>query len=155
MDIIEIYKRFPTQNDCIDYLEKVRWDDKPQCPYCKSFNSSPMPKERRHHCNTCNTSYSVMVGTIFHKTKIDLQKWFLCITLILNAKKEMSARQLARDLGVNKNTAWYMCMRIRRSMFEDRELMSGFVEIDETYVGGISRKGDNDNKPNKHDRCIK
>ncbi|MFC1541408.1 IS1595 family transposase [Candidatus Latescibacterota bacterium] len=152
MDITKIYKTFPTQKACIKYLEKVRWNNKPQCPYCKSFNATPMPKEHRYHCNVCNTSYSVTVRTIFHKTKLDLQKWFLAISLILNAKKGISARQLARHLDVNKNTAWYMGMRIRRSMIEDRELMSGFVEMDETYVGGKPRKGD---PPSKRGRGTK
>ena len=85
-------------------------------------------------------------------TKLDLQKWFLGISLILNAKKGISARQLARDLLVNKNTAWYMAMRIRRAMIEDRELMSGFVEMDETYIGGKPRKGD---EPSKRGRGTK
>jgi len=141
MDIVKVYKLFPTQDSCIDYLEQVRWDDKPQCPYCQSHNSTPMPNERRHHCNTCNTSYSVTVGTIFHKTKLDLQKWFLAISLVLNAKKGISARQLARDLDVNKNTAWYMDMRIRNAMIEHRVLLSGFIKMDETYVGSKPRKG--------------
>jgi len=142
MDIVSIYKHFPSQNDCIEYLEQVRWNHNPQCPCCKSHNQTPMPNEHRYHCNNCNTSYSVTVGTIFHKTKLDLQKWFLAITLILNAKKGVSARQLSRDLEVNKNTAWYMGMRIRHAMIEEKELLNGFVEIDETYIGGKPRKGD-------------
>ncbi len=141
MDIVKIYKLFPTQKECMIYLEKVLWNNEPTCPYCKSKNTTPMPKEHRYHCNNCNTSYSVTVGTIFHKTKLDLQKWFLGISLVLNAKKGISARQLARDLDVNKNTAWYMGMRIRRAMIENLEFMSGLVEIDETYVGGKPRKG--------------
>ena len=141
MNIIQVYKRFPSQKSCIAHLEKVRWEGKPKCPYCKSTNSTPMPKQRRHHCNACNTSYSVTVGTIFHKTKIDLQKWFLAIALILNAKKGVSARQLSRDLEVNKNTAWYLAMRVRNAMLQDYELLSGIVEMDETYVGGKPRKG--------------
>lgn len=145
MNIIKIYKRFPTQEDCLEYLEQVRWQDNPTCPYCKSINSTPAPKEHRHHCNACNTSYSVTVGTIFHKTYLDFQKWFLAISLILNAKKGISARQLARDLDINKNTAWYMAMRIRKAMSErwHRELLQGIIEMDETYVGGKPRKGNN------------
>lgn len=141
MNIIRIYKQFPTQEDCIEYLEQIRWKDKPTCPYCNSTNSTPMPKEYRHHCNNCNTSYSVTVGTIFHKTHLDFQKWFLATSLILNAKKGISARQLARDLEVNKNTAWYMAMRIRKAMCErwQRELLQGVIEMDETYVGGKPR----------------
>jgi transposase-like protein len=61
----------------------------------------------------------------------------------LNAKKGLSARQLARDLEVNKNTGWRMGMQIRKAMAErvQRELLTGIVEMDETYVGGKPRKG--------------
>ena len=154
MNIIEIYKLFPNQDKCIEYLEKIRWNSIPKCPYCKSTNSSKVLKGHRHHCNNCNTSYSVTVRTIFHKTKLDLQKWFLGITLILNAKKGISARQLARDLSINQNTAWYMGMRIRKAMFEELELINGFVEIDETFIGGKPRKGTYD-KPLKRGRGTK
>jgi transposase-like protein len=156
MNIIKIYKRFPTQKDCLEYLEKIRWKGTPTCPYCKSTNSTPAPKEQRHHCNNCNTSYSVTVGTIFHKTHLDLQVWFLAISLILNAKKGISARQLARDLEINKNTAWYMAMRIRKAMNErwHRELLQGVIEMDETYIGGKPRKTNNkkSTKNNKRGR---
>lgn len=156
MNIIEIYKLFPNHQSCLKHLEKVRWNNKPKCPYCQSENQTPMPKEKRYHCNNCNTSYSVTVGTIFHKTKLDLQKWFLAISSILNAKKGMSARQLARHLEVNRNTAWYMSMRIRKAMFEERELLTGVIEIDETYVGGKPRKGNNnDEDPPKRGRETK
>lgn len=141
MNIIEVYRKYPKQEDCLNHLESVRWNGKPVCPYCKSDNVTPMPKQKRHHCNNCNTSFSVTVGTIFHKTKVDLQKWFLAISVVLNAKKGISARQLARDLEVNKNTAWYMGMRIRKAMADDGRLLSGIVEMDECYVGGKPRKG--------------
>ncbi len=141
MNIVEVYKRFPTERDCLSYLESVRWKNGPTCPYCNSSKNTPAPKESRYHCNHCFTSFSVTVRTIFHKTKMPLQKWFLAISLVLNAKKGISARQLARDLKVNKDTAWYMAMRIRRAMIEDRELLSGIIEMDETYIGGKPRKG--------------
>lgn len=151
MNIVEVYKRFPTHEACLKHLEKVRWHNRPTCPYCGSVKSSPMPNELRHHCNDCNTSYSVMVGTIFYRTKLDLQKWFLAVSLVLNAKKGLSARQLGRDLEVTKDTAWYMAMRIRKAMTQvtENRLLSGIVEMDETYVGGKPRKSNGDDDPNK------
>ncbi len=144
MNIVSIYKQFPTDYDCLEHLEQVRWQGTPICPYCKSPKTTPAPKEHRHHCNNCNTTFSVTVGTIFHHTHLPLQKWFLAISLILNAKKGIAARQLARDLEVNKNTAWSLAMRIRKAMFEheQRNLLQGIVEMDETYIGGKPRKGD-------------
>lgn len=141
MNIIQIYKQFPKHSDCIRHLERVRWPDGPRCPYCKSKRVTPLPAELRQHCNGCNTSFSVTVQTIFHNSKLDLQRWFLAIALILNAKKGISARQLARDIEVNKNTAWYMAMRIRKALIDSGELLRGIVEVDETYIGGKPRKG--------------
>ena len=137
MDIIQIFEVFSDQTACLRFLEKVRWNNKPTCPYCKSENQSPLKKECRYHCNTCNTSYSVTVGTIFHRTHLPLQKWLLAISLILNAKKGISARQLARHLKVNRNTAWRISMKIREAMYEpaQKNLLQGILEMDETYVG--------------------
>lgn len=146
MNIPQLYKQFPTQNDCIKHLENVRWSGVPVCPYCNSKNQSPLPKENRYHCNTCNTSFSVTVGTIFHKTRIDLQKWFLAVSLVLNAKKGYSARQLGRDIDVTKDTAWRVFMQIRKSLVDQRELMTGIVEADETYIGGKNKNRHNDKK---------
>ena len=148
MNIIQIFEQFPTQEDCIKHLEKARWGDTPVCPYCSSTNT--VPNENRHHCYDCKTGFSVTVGTIFHHTHMPLQKWFLAIMLILNAKKSLSALQLSRDLEINKNTAWRISMQIRKAMSQkgSRQLLSGIVEMDETYVGGKPRKGKQYDDPN-------
>jgi transposase-like protein len=139
MNIIQIYKIYPTQASCIAHLEQVKWNNVPTCPYCKSTKQSPLPKENRYHCNNCNTTFSVTVGTIFHNTKCDLQKWFLAISFVLNAKKGLSARQLGRDIEVTKDTAWFMLMRIRKAFIEYGDLLEGIIEADETYVGGKNK----------------
>jgi len=72
-------------------------------PYCGSANTTR--NQHRHCCYDCKTSFSVTVGPIFHHTHPLLQKWFLAIMLMLNAKKELSELQLSHDLDVKKNTA--------------------------------------------------
>lgn len=147
MTLIETYKQFPTHNDCIRHLEKIRWNNHPQCPYCQSNNYSSLKSERRYHCNTCNTSYSVTVGTIFHKTRIDLQKWFLSISRLLKSGKKPSARGLAGEIGVNKNTAWYMAIRVRKALYDDRTLIRDLVATDETHLKGGRRRVSPGDKP--------
>lgn len=143
MNVIQIFNKFPTQESCIKHLEKARWKGIPKCPYCQSENTKAYKTELRHYCNNCKTSFSVTVGTIFHRTHLPLQKWFLAISLILNAKKGLSAMQLSRDIEVNKNTAWRIAMQIRRAMWQQvgRDLLTGIIEMDETYIGGKPRKG--------------
>ena len=136
MEVIKILSRYNTQKKCIEYLEGLRWGKTPCCPYCSSKRSTTKTQEYRHTCNECGKSYSVLVGTIFESTKLSLSKWFAAICLILNAKKGISSLQLSRDIGVNRNTAWYLQKRIRQAMQENDFMLKGVVEIDETYVGG-------------------
>jgi hypothetical protein len=62
------------------------------------------------------------------------------MVLMLNAKKGISSRQLARDLELPVKTAWSVNHRIRSAMKQDSSLLSGIVEMDETYIGGKPRK---------------
>lgn len=105
-----------TQEKCIALLEEIRWSGKPVCPYCNSINSTKFNQSHRYHCNSCFTSFSVTVGTLFHRTHIKLPKWFKAIELVTLTSPNISSRKLAAALGVNRNTAAYMISRIRKCM---------------------------------------
>ncbi len=115
--------------DCFALLEQIRWNGKPQCPYCGSDKARELKNERRYQCNECFTSYSAMVGTLFHKTHVDLHKWFVAISLMLSSPKGISVRKLAKEIDVNKNTACYMIGRIQRAIVEESELLKNIVAI--------------------------
>lgn len=159
MNIIQIFKQFPTQESCIEHLEQARWNGTPVCPYCSSEHTNHLKKQLRHHCNGCRKSFSVTVGTIFHNTHMPLQKWFLLIALMINAKKGLSACQAARDIEVRRPTVWSMMHRVRKAMVDNGELLTGIVEMDETYVGGkprkSNRKDDDDDTPSLRGRGTK
>ena len=126
----DFYRRFQTEADCVSYLERVRWNGKPVCPYCNSIRSTAIPKENRYRCNGCNTTYSVTVKTVFDHTHLPLKKWFLAIFLVLNSRKSISARKLAKDLKVNKNTAWFLTNRIQSAVTQasEREFLQRLIE---------------------------
>ena len=115
--------------ECLALLEQIRWNGKPKCPYCESTNATAYKNERRYHCNECFTSYSVTVGTLFHKTHVELQKWFVTIQLVVNSPGGVSVRQLAKEIGVNKNTACYMIERIRQAMIEEPRLLQTLLKL--------------------------
>ncbi|MBD2327668.1 transposase [Alkalinema sp. FACHB-956] len=122
---------FPqTEDECIKHLEQIRWGGKPQCPYCGSTRSSAYTHTHRYHCKDCFTSYSVTVGTLFHKTHLDLQKWFQAIHLIFSTPSNITVRQLAQALDVNKNTALYMRARIYKCLQEDPNLLRKLTQKD-------------------------
>jgi transposase-like protein len=128
MNIMDLMKEFPTQEACLKRLELARWYKGRRCPYCFSEKTFKYKNALRYHCNDCNTSFTVTVNTIFHNTKLPLRKWFLAISLIMNAKKGISAKQLQRDLKVTYKTAWYMAMRIRRAMLDHVDMLMGIIE---------------------------
>lgn len=135
MDLHQIFSEFRTEQDFQNYLIKRRWPNGAKCPNSSEHRTYKRRNSKRFTCNNCNRSFSVTSGTIFHSSRLPLSKWFLAISVILSAKKGISSLQLARTIGVNKNTAWYMQKRLRTAMQEDLTL-SGIVEIDETYIGG-------------------
>ena len=141
--IVGVYRRWPTREACIRHLEAVRWGESPTCPYCKSEKVArhrELTRDDRWQCQSCLKSFSVTVGTIFHQTHIDIQRWFLLISLMMSAKKGLSSLQAARDLEMRQPTVWSMMHRIRTALVDDGGLLSGIVEMDETYVGGKPRK---------------
>ena len=161
MNLIEVMERFPDQESCIEHLERIRWGDKPVCPHCgcvevKQKREEGVGRVGRYNCTACKASFKVTQGTMFHGTKIPLQKWFLAISLILNAKKSLSSCQLARDLDLNQKTAWYMQARIRAEMANKTNpiVLQGIIEADETYIGGKPRKENKkeDREPAKRGR---
>jgi transposase-like protein len=116
-----------SHQDFLKYLEKIRWGGTPKCPYCESSNSTEIKPECRYHCNSCFNSYSVTVGTLFHKTHVELAKWFVAIKLVMTSPTTITVRELAMQIGVNKNTASYMIARIRKAMLEDAELLQKLI----------------------------
>ena len=157
MNIIEVFETYPTQESCIAHLEAIRWGDAPQCPFCHSprvARKTENDRIGRWNCHACHSSFNVLSGTIFQKTRVPLQKWFLAISLILNAKKSLSSYQLARDLKLTPQTAWYIQCRIRTAMTDPDDLLSGIIEADETYIGGKPRRSNRkaDHTPAKKGR---
>ncbi len=145
MNLIDVNKEFATNEQCLAYLEALRWPDRVHCTECGTQRISRITRHaetknkrtKLYQCLTCKAQFSATSGTLFNDSHLPLNKWFLAIALICNAKKGLSAKQMQRDLGVTYRAAWYLCHRIRKAM-EEGELpkMTGVVEADETYVGG-------------------
>lgn len=158
MNIIEVFRRFPDQQACIDHLEAIRYKNGAYCPHCGSMDVARKKENNlvgRWNCHDCKKSFNVLSGTVMQGTHKPLQKWFLAIAIMVNAKKSLSSYQLARDLELTQPTAWYMQQRIRAAMASDEApMLAGIIEADETYVGGKPRKRNkrDDDKQNPRGR---
>jgi DNA-directed RNA polymerase subunit RPC12/RpoP len=176
MKLIDVAKQFATPEACNDFLESMRWPEGVACLACESKRVSkyvkqagtrtrinaktgkaeqkPVPARILYVCLECGKQFSVGEGTIFNDTHLSIDKWFMAVALIVNAKKGLSALQLKRDLGCAYKTAWYLNHRIRKAMGiadeADAEPLTGTIEADETYVG--ARKYDKRRKRQKYDK---
>ena len=147
---------FSTDDKCRAYLEHTIWKNTPTCRHCQSTNvGKVVGKSARaglHQCHQpkCGKQFTVTVGTIFQDTHLPLTKWFMAIYLLTETSKGVSANWLKDAIGTTYKTAWYLGHRIRRMMDAGDAMLTGIVEIDETYVGGKPRKGSD--KPVKRGR---
>jgi transposase-like zinc ribbon protein/ISXO2 transposase-like protein len=158
MNLIEVVSKFRTEADCLDYLESVRWPNGLCCIKCGEMNvykfttnattrkrtnkkgetrTVVVPSRRLYECKAkgCGYQFSATTGTVFHDSHLSLIKWFMAVGLIVEAKKGVSALQVARHLNLENSykTVWYLCHRIRKAM-KDGGLLTGIVEVDETYL---------------------
>lgn len=157
MNLIDVVSKFQSEADCLNYVEAVRWPSGVCCLKCgvteriSKFTTNEttrvrrnrrgeerivrVPARRLYECKDCGYQFSATTGTVFHDSHLSLIKWFMAVGLIVEAKKGISAKQVAQHLGLEKSykTAWYLCHRIRKAMKEGG-LLTGVVEVDETYL---------------------
>jgi transposase-like protein len=137
----EFLKQFPDEKTAREHLEKLRWNGQPCCPLCGS-------KERIQHqtrkgvngyyrCLSCVKFFTVRTGTIFERSHVRLDKWLYAMYLLSTSRKGVSSLQLSKELGITQKTAWFLLQRLRTACSNGKPpLLTGVVEIDETYIGG-------------------
>jgi len=128
---------FGTDADCLDYLEWLRWPDGFCCPACNHAGGWRLG-DGRFMCGECGGRTSITAGTIFERTRTPLTVWFTACWLFASGKDGISALSLKRTLAIGSyQTAWAILHRLRSVLIRPgRELLSGRVEVDETYIGG-------------------
>ena len=146
VNLVSLLDRYNTDDRCRDALEAIRWPAGVCCTRCGDIEVDEVPSRNQFRCRGCKYRFSVMAGTIMHRSHLPLRKWFLAIYLMCESKKGMSANQLKRSLGCQYKTAWYLCHRIRQAMGNDPfegPTLFGVVEVDETLVGGRAEGREN------------
>jgi len=124
-------------------MVSVKWPDgKVTCPKCGGENVGTIASRRMFQCKAkeCRKQFSAKVGTIFEDSPLGLDKWFVAVWCITNAKNGISSCELGRALGITQKTAWFVLHRVRLSMQSNTfRQLSGDVESDETFIGGKSK----------------
>lgn len=136
-------EQYPDEASAERYFTDKRWPEGPRCTDCGSGEVYDDHSKRKHvqwKCRKCGKQFTVMSGTIMESTKIPLRKWLFAYHLMGGARQGLSARYLARQLGITVKSAWHLTHRIRATMKDDSQFFAkGTVESDETYIGGKRR----------------
>lgn len=135
--LTEFQSWFPTDADCLDYLEWIRWPAGFVCPRCGNPGGWRVATGS-FKCDECKGQTAVTAGTLFDRRRSPLTVWFEVCWQFATAKDGVSGLSLQRSLEIGSyQTAWAMLHRLRSVLVRPgRELLSGTVEVDETYIGG-------------------
>lgn len=137
--LLEAVRHFSDLDVATEFVARLRWPDGFECPACRAKEYSYLTTRRLWKCKACKKQTSVKVGTIFEDSPLGLDKWLPAMWLLVNCKNGISSHELGRALGVHQESAWFMLHRIRLAMQSKTfAKLSGEVEADETYVGGIA-----------------
>jgi transposase-like protein len=140
--IREFFQMFPDDETCLRHLFEVRFGQDHACPGCKrTAKWYRIKKEPAYSCQWCGHHIHPMAGTLFEDTRTPLQDWFYAIYLFTTLRHGVPAKELQRQLGVTYKTAWRMGHEIRKHMMavDGDPPLSGEVEADETYIGGVNK----------------
>lgn len=142
--IADFRKRFPTDDSCLDEIFSQRYGDLKICPAknCQKATKFHRVSTRRcYACQWCGHQLYPTKNTPFEKTSTPLSSWFYVVYLMTATRSGVSAKEVERQLGVTYKCAWRMCHQIRTLMgVKDGTVLTGHVEVDETYNGG-KKKG--------------
>jgi len=133
----EVLEWFSTEEDCVNYLEWIRWPDGFVCPGCGGSKAWRTGRGL-WHCQGCGRQSSATAGTVFEGSRKPLRFWFHVMWLMMAQKTGMSAKNLCDTYGFGSyQTAWGWLRKLRSVMVRSgRERLSGRVEVDDAYIGG-------------------
>src|ERR1051325_11650890 len=138
--LLEAIKYFSDRDNALNFMAELRWPDGIVCPHCSGSEVTFLKTRRIWKCRSCRKQFSIKTGTVLEDSPIGLDKWLSAIWIIVNAKNGVSSYELHRSLGITQKSAWFLSHRIRLALQAGSfELLSGEVEVDETFIGGKAR----------------
>lgn len=137
------------ERTAVEFVERQRWGDHPICVHCgadtvyqmRDRKTGARSKRYLWRCNACHKQFTVRIGTIFEDSRIPLKHWCFAFWGACSSKKGISALQIRRQTQISYKSCLFMMHRIRFVMTPNtpQPPLKGFVEADETYVGGKVR----------------
>lgn len=134
---------FSKPENCFDYMVARRWPEGVICPTCGRKDATYLVNQKKWQCKSAHKKrqFTLKTGTIFEDSPLGFDKWLPAVWFVVNCKNGISSYEVARALGVEQRTAWFMTHRTRLALQEGtfEKKLTNHVEIDETFIGGAAR----------------
>ncbi|MBC7387630.1 MAG: hypothetical protein H7329_00325 [Opitutaceae bacterium] len=103
---------FSVENICLKTIEQLKWPRGFVCNKCGNTQSSVSQVWFKHKCSRCGSIESVTAHTLFHNTRIPLQKAFY-ITYLTFIEADISLDNLSKELELRKATVWLFRKKVK------------------------------------------
>lgn len=156
LTLMEYQRLFASNEACLEAIFNARWPKGFVCPRCGHDDGHRLSKRRAIQCMACRRQTSITAGTVFHKTKIPLTKWFWLMFLMMQDKGGISTMRAATLLNMHYTTVWFIMHKLREAMADRLEgpLLSGYVEVDDAFFGGRAPGKPGRGAGNKQKVCV-
>jgi transposase-like protein len=158
ISILRLVEQIPDEAAAYEWLEKRRWNGRPECPHCgnrercyylnpangvsRETRTGAATQRRLWKCGSCRKQFSVLTGTVMHGTKTPVRTWAFVLVEMAANKNGVSAREVARKYDLCPRSAWFLVHRIREAMKADpvASPFVGTVVADETFFGHTPKR---------------
>ena len=117
----EFFKRFSTQEQCLEFLAQLKWRDGYVCRKCGHIHYCKGKKPSSRRCTRCKHDESATAHTIFHRCKIHLPEAFRILHIACH-EPGISIHNISDRLQMRLMTCW----RFRKKVMECLDDPEGF-----------------------------
>ena len=134
---IKFNQRFKDDNDCLEYLAEVKWQNGYKCKRCENDKFGNGKHIHNRRCTKCRYDESPTVGTMFEKLKFSILIAFHIVFKISTKKKGMSSLELSHEFELRQMTCWSFKQKVQQVMKSSlKSPLTGLVHVDEFVIGG-------------------
>ena len=137
VNAISFHRYFKSDEDCYEYLARLKWEKGYQCKKCgyNKYGRGKKPFSRR--CIRCKYDESPTVRTAFDRIKFSLLVAFHIVFKVSVRKKGASSLELSREFSLRPKTCWEFKWKIQQVMKSSKRFkLKGEVHVDELMIGG-------------------
>ncbi len=135
-NLIEFSKRIKTDEDCKEYLAKIKWEKGYEC-IKRGYSFYQIRKDYSRTCNKCSHTDTTSANTSFHMVKFGIRKAFFICFEMSTTTKSLSASHVGVRFGVTEKRARLFMQKIREAVKSSKKHpMKSEIHVDEFVLGG-------------------